>query len=148
MTLRSRFESKYVPEPNSGCWLWDAGINSKGYGQIRDGKRMRLAHRLSFEFYKGEFPADSDILHHCDMPLCVNPDHLFLGTHQDNMSDMKNKGRARTCKGETHKRSKLTDDLVRQIRQSKEKNKIWAEKLGVSSALIGMVKRRTIWKHI
>lgn len=95
-TLLSRFESKYEPVPFCGCWLWAASTNSSGYGTIAISKRKtEMAHRLSFRLFVGEIPQDKIVLHKCDTPSCVNPDHLFLGTRADNSLDMNAKGRSR-----------------------------------------------------
>jgi hypothetical protein len=87
-----RFEAKYIPEPNSGCWLWDASVNTAGYGQLNIEKRPRLAHRLAYEHYVGPIPEGMHVCHRCDVPACCNPNHLFIGTHLDNMRDMDAKG--------------------------------------------------------
>jgi hypothetical protein len=85
----ARFHAKYIPEPNSGCWLWDGWVNGRGYGRFGKG----LAHRISWELHRGPIPAGMNICHKCDVPPCVNPDHLFLGTQTDNMRDCARKGR-------------------------------------------------------
>jgi len=83
----------YVPEPNSGCWLWLGSTRSNGYGTIKlgggRGVRPRIigAHRWSWELHRGPIPDGLQVNHHCDTRLCVNPDHLFLGTQHDNMVD-------------------------------------------------------------
>jgi|SRR5580765_2636057 len=90
------FDSKWTPEPFSGCHLWTMAVNNKGYGVTSAGARgkIMLAHRFSWERSEGAIPAGMCVLHHCDTPLCVNRRHLFLGTKQDNTNDMKAKGRA------------------------------------------------------
>jgi hypothetical protein len=88
-----QFEAKFIPEPNSGCWLWTACINSRGYGQIRVNGKGILAHRLSYELHCGEIPNGKLVCHRCDCRICVNPDHLFIGTAKDNTQDMIAKGR-------------------------------------------------------
>ena len=99
MSLLERFEEKYIPEPNSGCWIWLGAIstNNDGYGSIRgeggNSAKTQNAHRVSYQLYRGYIPADMDICHHCDSPWCVNPDHLFVGTRIDNMQDASQKGR-------------------------------------------------------
>lgn len=84
-----------MPEPNSGCWLWMRSYDEDGYGQVHhNGKRYRT-HRLAWELYRGEIPNGLLVLHKCDVTACVNPDHLFLGTVQDNATDRVRKGRRR-----------------------------------------------------
>lgn len=92
------FENKFMPEPNSGCWLWTASITPNGYGKIgiwAGGKKTFIAHRVSWTLYKGHIPKNICVLHKCDNRLCVNPNHLFLGNKKDNTRDMIKKGRSR-----------------------------------------------------
>lgn len=95
--LRARFWANASAQP-SGCMEWDGRRCKKGYGEFEvylDGKKMRIrAHRMAQQFANGDIPDDLLVLHQCDNPCCVNPEHLFLGTHQDNMADMVAKGRA------------------------------------------------------
>lgn len=98
LSLLKRFEEKYCPEPNTGCWLWTAALNNKGYGKIgayRSKGRYdwMLAHRASWFLFKGQLSDEMCVLHKCDTPACVNPDHLFLGTKGDNIRDAVHKGR-------------------------------------------------------
>src|SRR5229473_531412 len=98
--LVERFWSKV--RKSDGCWEWIAGKHRFGYGIIRDGgrgSRMRTAHRISWEFHNGSIPAGLWVLHRCDNPQCINPDHLFLGTQFDNMTDAARKGRIRNGRG-------------------------------------------------
>ena len=92
-TVKERFEKKFVVDAESGCWLWTASKFPNGYGQIGIGGRNRYAHRVSHELYVGPIPDGMLVCHTCDIPLCVNPSHLWLGTHADNMSDRNKKGR-------------------------------------------------------
>lgn len=98
-----RFNNSYIPEPNSGCWLWYKATSMSGYGSMRVGKLMVRAHRLSYQIHHGTILKDLMILHKCNTKLCVNPDHLKAGTHLDNMLDLikwgKKKNRLKThCK--------------------------------------------------
>ena len=95
--ILDRFWDKVCPEPNTGCWLW-TGETKKGYGRISTGGRegrLIAAHRLSWTLFKSPVDATLEVCHRCDVRRCVNPDHLFLGTHGDNMRDMIRKGRHR-----------------------------------------------------
>ena len=97
--VKERLLSGIKIDPDSGCWLWQRGHNGMGYGQIGIGsmrdnsRRGALAHRVSYEIFKGSIPNELFVLHKCDAPRCVNPDHLFPGTQADNMADKLAKGR-------------------------------------------------------
>jgi hypothetical protein len=92
MTLLERFEAKISPEPMSGCWLWCGNASVLGYGVAWDGRPV-YAHRLAARLYRLGDPTGKVVCHRCDVPSCVNPKHLFLGTQADNLSDMRAKGR-------------------------------------------------------
>lgn len=102
------------------CWLWTASVGSAGYGSfgIGDG-RTTSAHRFAYELHHGPVPRGMFVLHHCDIKRCVNPAHLFAGTHRDNMADAVRKGRIAATKveGEQSPNAVLSDDQVRQIRE-------------------------------
>lgn len=90
---RVRFE-RYVAKQPNGCWLWTASLDKKGYGKATvNGGGWKLAHRVAWELYRGEIPDGLCACHACDTPACVNPEHLFIGTQQDNVDDMARKGR-------------------------------------------------------
>lgn len=90
LTPEERFWAKVEKGPD--CWEWKA-FRNKGYGKFTYNGRMYLAHRLSWILTNGPIPDGLGVLHSCDNPPCVNPDHLFLGTQLDNMRDASNKGR-------------------------------------------------------
>lgn len=92
-TLLQRFEANYIPEPNSGCWIWLGPINSEPRATVHYLGRQDQAARVSYALYRGAIPQGMCVCHFCDTPLCVNPDHLWLGTRSDNMRDMYAKGR-------------------------------------------------------
>lgn len=110
-----------VDRTDSGCWLWTGGRstarNGFQYGVMKVGGKPVRAHRVAWEVANGPIPAGAFVCHHCDTPLCVNPAHLFLGTHDDNMEDMARKGRGRSAMGMRHWKAKLTDDDVAEIRR-------------------------------
>ena len=93
MNQPTPWQERAIPEPNSGCLLWDGAVSRHGYGHVRrDGKDVVL-HRLVWEETHGPIPCGLHVLHRCDVPACVNVDHLFLGTRFDNMQDIVAKGR-------------------------------------------------------
>lgn len=127
-----RLLNKCIPEPNSGCWLWLGYVIEDGYGRIRgeDGK-LKLSHRESYRVHNGEFDESLQVLHHCDTPACINPDHLFVGSVTDNMRDMQKKGRGKAPnRGVTHHLAKLNPEKAFEIR--------WQNALGMSWRLLAL----------
>lgn len=105
--LQAFIENRSMPIPFAGCWIWTGACGGDGYGNTTvDGKQIG-AHRLSWTAFRGPIPAGIHVLHHCDISSCVNPDHLWLGTHADNMADRSRKGRARWRRGEGKPRLRL-----------------------------------------
>lgn len=144
-----RFEDKYIPEPNSGCWLWTASCYPNGYG-VFNSPRGNYAHRNSWVFYRGGIPNGMQVLHRCDNPICVNPDHLFLGTQADNIRDMDKKGRRARVgpQGERAPSAKLTEDQVRAIRSDERSRNVVAVEYGVRKSAIYKIRRRATWRHV
>jgi hypothetical protein len=95
ISLKERFLSKFVIGNINDCWEWKASKNKKGYGQLSNikGQPNYIAHRLSYELFVGPIPDDMWVLHDCDNPPCVNPNHLHLGTVKDNVREMFERGR-------------------------------------------------------
>ena len=110
--IENRFNKLYKINEQTDCWEWQGGTNNIGYGFIRDGDRMRTAHRVSYEIHNNQtIPKYMCVCHTCDNPLCVNPDHLWLGTRKQNYDDMVNKGRDKLWGRKIHvgyKHRKLT----------------------------------------
>lgn len=92
----------------NGCWIWQGAKYGHGYGKFRLGRERKAAHRYSYQLHYGEIPNRQHILHHCDTPACVNPQHLYAGTHQDNMRDRTQKKRENPVRGSKHCHAKLT----------------------------------------
>jgi len=148
--LIERFNSTNVKDV-SGCWLWTASVAGRGYGQIKlPGQRKQIyAHRLSYLIHKGEDPGNKQVCHTCDNPRCVNPEHLFIGTSQDNHDDMKNK--ERHTFGEKSGTAKLEENDVVQIKGMLKLGitqvKI-AKMFGVSQIQISRINTGRQWQHI
>jgi hypothetical protein len=130
-SLREKFMAKAHPEPNTGCWLWTGALTKGGYGKMGVDGVTTDAHRLSWELHRGD-TGGHFVLHRCDIRCCVNPDHLFLGTHADNMLDMVAKGRGT--------RSRLLTDAdivgIRQAVALGEVSRRVAERYGISAAYV------------
>jgi hypothetical protein len=97
-TLMQRFEEKYIPEPNSGCWIWLGATGPNGYARMFYNGRNDRASHVSWLLHRETPIGTKHICHKCDVPSCVNPDHLFLGTHKDNCADKAIKGRVSNAK--------------------------------------------------
>jgi len=144
-----RFHKKYTVSKN-GCWLWKAGTrpNSKGilYPRHHTQSGSQGAHRFSYSIHVGKIPKGMMVCHKCDTPLCVNPDHLFIGTHKDNMTDMVYKNRSHKGIGEKANRSKLTNKQAQEIRSLCLSQTKIAEMYKVSQATIGRIIRQETYR--
>lgn len=138
-----------VKQVDSGCWEWQASRSDTGYGCFYDGRAYH-AHRYSWVRTNGAIPRGLLVLHRCDNRGCVNPEHLFLGTHKDNSEDMvrKNRSIGPDTRGELHGEAKLTDDAVRNIRSSSATGRVLAQEYGVSESAISLVRRGKSWTHV
>jgi hypothetical protein len=141
LPLAQRFWVKV--QITDGCWIWLAG-KSKGYGVIGLGGKGNpaYAHRVSWELHYGPIQKHMDVLHRCDNPPCVRPDHLFLGTQGDNNRDRHAKGRdGSTTRGRPNHRRLLSDEQVDFIRASGDRRSVLARQMGVSIACVGRICR-------
>ena len=145
-TIEQRFWEKVKKGGDDECWLWIGARNNAGYGNIKAEGKYINGHRLSYKIHFGEIKKGMYICHKCDNPSCVNPKHLFMGIPQENDNDKVKK--QRQSRGEKHPISKLTEELVRKIRKESGSHQSLSIKYNVSRRLIGMVKQKSIWKHV
>lgn len=145
MTPAERLEKHSIPEPNSGCRLWTAATKENGYGAIRVDGRLQYAHRVAYELARGPIPAGMCVCHTCDVPACINPDHLFVGTVAENVADRVAKGR--TSRGERHYGARLTGNQVWKIRTATGTLAQIGEKFGVSFQTISKIRNNRAWVH-
>ena len=146
-TLEERFWRHVSPEPNSGCWLWDGPVDENGYGRFRVGARKERTHRLAYRLHCGSVPPGFRVLHACDIPACVNPSHLRLGTDADNVADKVE--RDRCAWGERLPSSKLTAQQVAEIRRRDgQTHRSLAAEFGVSHSTIGAILNGVKWKRL
>ena len=129
-----------------GCWLWAGTLDKNGYGLFRYGRKSFRAPRIAYKVFCGVDPGQLHVCHSCDVPRCVNPDHLFLGTNADNTNDKVAKGRHGI--GEANGQSKLSTEDILFIRSSNKTQKELAAQFGVVPSVIGNVRLRLRWKHI
>lgn len=161
--ILERFWSKVdILENRAACWLWTGAMFTGGYGKFAWGEKRgsnRGAHRVAWLLSRNrDIPEGKDVLHRCDNPPCVNSDHLFLGTHSDNMRDMHAKGRwtpswyvPEPLRGEASPQAKITaSDVVdiRTLRAMGARQAVLAKAFGISQQLVSCICKRQAWKHV
>lgn len=150
-SVADRFWSKV--DKADDCWIWTGGKTYGGYGVFCLDGQMRRAHRIAWIITNGPIPDGMEVLHRCDNPPCVNPAHLCLGTHQDNMDDMARKGRGNHfgTRGEQNGKARLTTRDIRLIREmvgSGMTHKAAARQFGVARTTVTAIIRGVNWKHV
>lgn len=150
VTIKDRLMSRVTVGGLDDCWIW-GGATQKGYGAIGIGRKVFRAHRVSYEIFKGAIPTGigyhgTSVCHCCDNPLCVNPSHLFIGQHAENMIDKIVKGRQ--PRGVLVGSAKLDEALVAEIRKDLRPARVIAVECGVSHAAIQKVKNGETWRHV
>ena len=155
MTSHQRFMLSWKFDEKTGCWNWIGYATPKGYGVLKTkGTTATRAHRYSFEYYVGTIQPGQIICHRCDNPGCVNPMHLFAGTHQDNSDDKVAKGRQAKgeklshprASGERNAQAKLKRAQIEFIRADERPQRAIAADYGVSQPAISKIKRGENWK--
>ena len=141
------------PSTKTDCIEWTKYRDKGGYGVLRSGGKTMLAHRVAWERANGPIPEGMKVLHKCDNPPCVNPDHLSLGTQQDNIRDCFLKGRisrAPRNTGAEHALAKLTEQTAVRIKMLRGvlPARVVAETLGLSGPWVGAIMRGEQWKHV
>lgn len=144
--------SNRIVDQKTDCWIWTGYLVKGGYGLLPLKINRFYVHRLSAYLWKGfDIASKLRVLHECDRPPCFNPNHLFIGTQQDNMDDMVKKGRSVKIPGSRNGNSKLTESLVIQIRMLRREGwelKQLKEHFGVSQSTINQIIYRKIWTHV
>jgi hypothetical protein len=143
--LIARVKSRILLDAN-GCWLWTGTKNRKGYGQISVGNWPKAAHRLSYELFVGPLNNEQWLCHKCDVPACVNPDHLFLGDVFANKADQMAKWRH--PHGGDHHSAKLSDNLVADLRSGRLSTRDVMEITGADKSSVWAAKTGRTWSHL
>lgn len=148
---KCRLLSKVLVDEETGCWNYMGHVNPEnGYGYLQIKRKNRLAHRLSYLLHKGPVANGLYVCHKCDNRTCINPAHLWLGTHDENMADRHAKGRTKSgvSLGENHGNSKLTAEIVRAIRASGQTDTALSRKYKVSRTTISDARSGKTWSHV
>jgi hypothetical protein len=150
MTVKTYYDLlSYTDRNECGCWIWRRAKSDFGYGIVyRPGVGLVRAHRMAWEMTQGPIPSGLVVLHKCDTPACINPDHLRIGTKKQNSEDMVLKGRTNGPKGERCARAKLTQEQVLAIRLDGRTTVEIAAEYGVHHSNISRIKRGLRWSHI
>lgn len=144
---RMQDNSEWLP---TGCRVWTKYVRPNGYAYItlRQPRRTVAVHRLAWELWHGSIPIGTCVCHRCDVPTCIEPSHLFLGTKADNNKDRARKGRSHDARGEGNNAVKLTSDQVIAIRADARGAGPLSRIYGVSRGHIDRIKRNLRWRHI
>jgi hypothetical protein len=140
------FEASFEVDEVTGCHNWTGTLSGARYGQLYVQGKRRYAHRYAYERVNGRIPAGMEVCHRCDNPQCVNEEHLFVGSHADNMADASAKRRTR--QGSRHWGAKLTEDDVAFLRSSGLATATLARRFGVERATIRNAREGRTWRHL
>ena len=153
-SIAERLKSSICIDAN-GCWIWTKSKTGSGYGKFAlGGGKTDGAHRVSFKTFNGSIPDGNDVCHRCDIPLCVNPEHLFAGTRSENIKDASAKGRLKkhhTKRGTSNPAAKLNPTSVNEIRLALEVGRSKASisrQYGISPQLVLLIAKNQVWQHV
>ena len=153
---KDEFLNYVIVGTDTECWPWTGSTNGRRYGRLEFEGKYQQAHRVSYQIFREAIPDNTNVLHECDNPICVNPKHLFLGTQQDNVDDMIAKGRAcfgdqRPIVGSQHPSAQLDEDKVREIKRllnEGHRHRDIANYFGVARQTITNISTGTRWSHV
>jgi hypothetical protein len=148
LAITERMLIDSMPVPWSGCHLWLRTVNNGGYGMTSWQGKQILAHRAAWLSVNGPIPVGMCVLHRCDVRTCVNPEHLFLGTIQDNNKDRDAKGHMLAARGERAGKAKLTNVQVLAIRADTRRQAMIAADYGIAACSVSQIKARKLWRHL
>jgi len=140
------FHERYEPVPESGCWIWLGVQNPRGDGQMQVSNKTYAAHRVSFFIHNKEFDQLLLVRHSCDVPSCVNPAHLSLGTNKDNSDDMVRRGRQN--QGSNVNTAKLTPESALAVYNAEGTHKEIGVRFGIDCSAVSLVKGGKSWKSV
>ena len=147
-TVRARLEAK--TRKTASCWLWTGPLNTRGYGHMVITCTRAMAHRVSYWINRGQIPKGESVLHACDVPACVNPEHLRVGTARDNAADAIARGR--TLRGERGTKAKLTEqqalEVIRLWSQGERTQAQIAGLFGVTGSTVANIASGKTWVHL
>lgn len=162
--LADRLKGKYAIDNVTGCWLWTGTVPNPrpthDYGRVytsRYPRRSEMAHRASWRVHRGDIPDGMNVLHRCDTPRCINPEHLFLGTQDENNKDRARKGRSQTMRGSANTRATINEDTAREIKRRlavgvSGQPRGWcvriAKDMGVSVNIVRLISNGRCWSHV
>jgi hypothetical protein len=149
LSVTDAFYRQISPEPMSGCWIWTGPENGRGYGRVQartiTGRRSVYAHHFALEIERGIRVAPGQVVRHkCDNTFCVNPDHLLVGTHSDNVADRQE--RKRQSWGLNHPRQRLSEEDVRDIRRRALTQKEYGRKYNISDSHVSRIQSGNKWR--
>lgn len=153
LPLAARFEASHMPVTECGCWLWLGKVDGEGYGSITHRGREWRAHRMAWELAHGALPPGLSVCHRCDVRVCVNPAHLFLGTQGDNVRDCWRKGRGRHAvrRGDGSLPVRLVAAQVRAIRAAGAAGELQAtiaKAFGVTTSHVSRILTGRSWGYL